>query len=94
MHPEIYEQIKAAQPTGLILHGPSGCGKTLFARAVAGVSVSYYFKKSLRMSDVPCIARMIKQRAMFCYVIVSNTYATLESFVLTESSFSVLLHLR
>ena len=37
-HPEVYREMGAKPPRGILLHGPSGCGKTLLANAIAGVS--------------------------------------------------------
>ncbi|MBR4171302.1 MAG: ATP-binding protein [Kiritimatiellae bacterium] len=34
-HPDIYQTLRAAPGTGLLLYGPPGTGKTLFAKAVA-----------------------------------------------------------
>ena len=38
LHPEIYHELKATPPRGILLYGPPGTGKTLLAKAVANES--------------------------------------------------------
>jgi len=42
----LYEHLRIAPPSGLLLHGPSGCGKTLLANAIAGELGLPFFKVS------------------------------------------------
>jgi ribosome biogenesis ATPase len=42
----LYQHLRIAPPSGLLLHGPSGCGKTLLASSIAGELGLPFFKVS------------------------------------------------